>query len=173
MIAEQNEIFDEFQISLLVRKHGWSNLVLSLPNNTHTSVVTDAFSDIIKNILTCCEAVIDNHQHTQPFYDEPGGSVWRLNPDPIMRHLVRVRIFDLPNKAGEFAESDLAKPVVDLLTKRKHLLLNFMMELLRTKLLYADASFYKDRQVFPHDRFEKVWSKWAKANIGCPFSLPR
>ncbi|NKX16741.1 hypothetical protein HGG75_18440 [Ochrobactrum pseudogrignonense] len=117
MIAEQNEIFDEFQISLLVRKHGWSNLVLSLPNSTHTSVVTDVFSDIVNNILTCCEAVIDNHQHTQPFYDEPGGSVWRLNPDPVMRHLVRVRIFDLPNKAGEFSESELAKPVVDLLTK--------------------------------------------------------
>ncbi|MFK4823159.1 hypothetical protein ACI0FS_23840 [Ochrobactrum quorumnocens] len=172
MIKEQNEIFDEFQISLLLRKHGWSNLVLSLPNSTHTSVVTDVFSDIVNNILACCEAVIDNHQHTQPFYNERGGSVWRLIPDPIMKHLVRVRVFDLPYRAGEFTESDIITPVVDLLTKRKHLLLNFMMELLRTKLLYADASFYKDRQAFPHARFANVWDKWSKANIGCPFWLP-
>lgn len=172
MIKEQNEIFDEFQISLLVCKHGWSNLVLSLPGSIHTSVVTDVFSNTVNDILMSCESIIDNHQHTQPFYDEPGGSVWRLTPDPIMRHLVRVRIYDLPSKTGEFSETDLSSPAVDFLTKRKHLLLNFMMELWRTKLLYADASFYKDRQEFPHERFETVWNKWSKANIGCPFSLP-
>ncbi|QWK80005.1 MULTISPECIES: hypothetical protein [Brucella/Ochrobactrum group] len=172
MNIEQNEIFDEFQISLLIRKHGWSNIVLSLPEKTHTSTVTDIFSSVVTNILECCEAVVDNHQHTQPFFDEPGGAVWRFTPDPVMRHLVRVRIFELSDQAGTFSESDLTVPVVDFLAKRKHMLLNFMMELWRTKLLYADASFYKDRQEFPHGRFEMVWNKWAKANIGCPFLLP-
>lgn len=172
MIMKQTNIFDEFQISLLVRQHDWSNLLLILPDCTHTTLVSDAYSNIANDLLACCHSAIENYQHTQPFYDEPGGSVWKLTPDPVMKHLVRIRIYDLSSKAGEYSDADLITPAVDFLAKRKHLLLNLMMELWRTRLLYADASFQKDRQEFPHHRFESIWNKWSQANMGCPFALP-
>jgi len=78
MVRQVSNVFDELQISLLMLRHGWSCLTITTRGEILNCEVSGVFSNVVAGLIDLCHAVIDNVTIKVPFYDEPGGHVWKV-----------------------------------------------------------------------------------------------
>lgn len=170
MIAESTAFCDGFQVSLLIAANGTARLGISLADHVWSATLRDDSASVVADLLGCCNAIIDNTPHNQPFHSDPVDHVWKLSPDPVMRHLVRLQIIGTgADNSGDTGRNPHSARI-DFVTKRKYLVSCIMMELWKMKLLYADTAFHKDRPDFPHTLFSTTFIRWTQSNIATPLS---
>jgi hypothetical protein len=165
MPARRSEIEDGFQISLLVQAHGWSELVLLLPGETHRFTISAVFSDVTAGLMTICDMLLENAAISMPFYDEPGGCVWKLTPDKTQQHQMLLEVFDIGHRGASFDERDFGAPLVRIATRRSFLLTIILSELWKHALLLREPSFQTGRLPFPFGELQQLTDRWAKSSL--------
>lgn len=156
---------DDFQISLLVARHGWSHVTVSTSRDTYSFAVSAEFTRIFDSLLKLCDAVLSGIELSVPFYDEPGGCVWSLKPIDDQRHAVILELYELKCTLGEFERSQLGEPLAILPVKRNALGIMLISELSKYAQLYSEPSFQKGRITFPFNDFSRMLEKWNTSRL--------
>jgi hypothetical protein len=163
MAPELSPVIDDFQIGYLHHRHGWARLTFTQGEFRSEEFVTEITGEGGAScLIQFCLAVVRNEPVTRPFYDEPGGVVWRATPDPARQHLTLFEIFEIAASAnlGEFDMAECGQPIFRMITKRRFLATAIVMELAKTVLLLQEVSYKKDRQGFPFDDFCHLVEAW-------------
>lgn len=125
------------------------------------AAVTEIFETAAITLINFCQAVIDNEALTTPFYDEPGGMIWRITPVPARQHTIEFEIFIIySGECGVFSRKDCETPVFRMFAKRRVLATAIVMELMRAAVLCQEPSYQKDRSRFPFHEFRTLVKAW-------------
>jgi hypothetical protein len=169
-MSEISTFCDAFYISLMIAGNSSTRLSIGLSDRTWSATLREDNAGVVADLLGCCNAIIDNTPHNQPFHTDPVDHVWTLTPDPVMRHLVRLQLSETASGNSGSTGRNPHNARIDFVTKRKYLVASIMMELWKIRLLYADAAFQKERPAFPHSLFSATFARWTQSNIATPLS---
>lgn len=161
MARELSAEIDDFRIGFHPGRSGWSRLSFKAADFQEDAFVTEIFEDAAITLIDFCQAVIDNEALTTPFYDEPGGMIWRVTPVLARQHTMTFEIFIISSGAfGKILPQGCDTPVFQMVAKRRVLATSIVMELMRAAILYQEPSFQKGRSGFPFSEFRTLVKAW-------------
>ncbi len=169
MEPRQSELIDNFSIVLEFDRHGWSRFNFLWAKNIWSFWVSDVFQDFANDMLTFCEAVLENTPFRLALCDEPGGAIIAVKPCIRQQHIIEFLIEEVADPNAGFDSSTVGDVVFSVFVSRKQLVTILISELWKVHVYLKEPGYQKDRDPFPHPRLIELNRRWHKGELGPSF----
>lgn len=161
MTQDFSEAFDEFNVTLVAGRFGWSDLTIYTRGSTVECRVSAVFSCVYDCLIEFGEALMDARPCNVRFFDEPGGHAWRLTPIASRLHMMRFQVYELD---GHYVDGDAQRTdlrlKIDFVVKRQQLATMLVGELWKSAMLFHEPSYQQSRERFPYEDYQRLLRRW-------------
>lgn len=162
---------DTLGLSLVLRGHGWIDIVIACESGPYICTVTEIFRDPVSDLLDLCRGILTNTSTSIFLHDEPGGHLMSVTRNEAQQHTMRFALFDLGGTLYQTEITGNETLLFSIPVKRKQLLGLMMAELWKGHRFMLEPSFQKSRgKVYPHDELKALNREWnAHPSLGPSF----
>jgi ABC-type uncharacterized transport system permease subunit len=149
---------DDVDLLYVLSPHGWSTCILFVDKYTYELIISHAFGDPIGDFIEAIIALLKGASSVEViWWDEPGGSRWRMTRNSDQKHLVQITITELYSSYGD--EILQEKPLIEFEIKISHFSTLVYYQMKKIATLLKEKSFDKNRSgEFPYASFRALES---------------
>ena len=148
MARTPSDICDTLGFSLILRGHGWIDIVIARESGTYTLTVTKIFRDPVSDLLDLCRAILTNMSTSIFLHSEPGGHLMSVTPSEDQQHTMMFALSGLGDTLGQTEITGNETLLFSIRVRRKQLLGLIMAELWKAHRFMLEQSFQKSRGKF-------------------------
>jgi hypothetical protein len=163
------QLDDVTQIFCDIGCHGWAKLIVISKGQHIVLRASGVFTDLPREVLEMCRAVIENSPVRIALCDEPGGAIVDLKTDKKQQHTMVLSIYDIEGPLIDFDASQDGELILSTRIRRQRRVGMLLADLWKTHVHLRQPSYQKGRVGFPHTDLVELNRLWDESSLGPSF----